>query len=295
MKMREQLFVTVENLLAVDERLVLLLGDIGVYGFRKAFERFPSRVYNIGILEQSTVGLAAGLSMTGLVPIVHTIAPFLVERCIEQLKDDFCYQQLGGNFISVGASYDYAALGCTHHCPADVPLLRNLPGMEIVVPGTSGEFDLLLRQSCFNGRPTYFRLSERQNQAGFETVFGRAVVVQRGKDATVVVVGTVLSSALEAISGLDVTVIYYTCVRPFDSETLRHNCPSGKVLLCEPYYGGALAQDVMQALSPKPIRLETVGVPIQFLEHYGTAKEHDEAIGFTPANMRKKLLGLIRN
>jgi transketolase len=123
--MRKQFVQTVERLLSEDEKIVLLLGDIGVFGFRNSFQKHPKRVYNIGILEQSTVSLAAGMSMTGLIPVVHTITPFVVERCVEQLKNDFCYQKLGGNFISVGGSYDYAALGCTHHCPADVGILRN--------------------------------------------------------------------------------------------------------------------------------------------------------------------------
>ena len=162
--MRKQFVKTVESILEKDKKAVLLLGDIGVFGFKKAFELFPDRVFNIGILEQSTVGLAAGLSMQGLIPIIHTIAPFLVERSMEQLKDDFGYQKLGGNFVSVGASYDYAALGCTHHCPGDVGMLKNIPNMEIVLPGTAKEFDILFRESYANGHPTYYRLSEKQTQ-----------------------------------------------------------------------------------------------------------------------------------
>ena len=127
--MRKQFTSTTESILSTDERLVVLLGDIGVFGFRKSFEKFPKRICNIGILEQSTIGVAAGLAMTGFIPLVHTIAPFLVERSFEQLKDDFGYQKLGGNFVSVGASYDYAGLGCTHHCPADVAILKNIPNM----------------------------------------------------------------------------------------------------------------------------------------------------------------------
>ena len=120
MSMRKQFIETVEAIIKEDERAVLLLGDIGVFGFRKIFETHKERVFNIGILEQSTISMASGMAMTGLIPIVHTIAPFLVERGLEQLKIDFGYQKLGGNFVSVGASYDYAALGCTHHCPGDV-------------------------------------------------------------------------------------------------------------------------------------------------------------------------------
>ena len=128
--MRKQFVKTVEDILDKDKKLIVLLGDIGVFGFRNSFEKYPERVYNIGILEQSTIGMAAGLAMHNFIPVIHTIAPFIVERSFEQIKNDFGYQQLGGNFVSVGNSYDYAALGCTHHCPADVGILKNIPEKE---------------------------------------------------------------------------------------------------------------------------------------------------------------------
>lgn len=291
--MRKQLVNTVESVLEDDERTVLLLGDIGVFGFRNAFRSFPNRAYNIGILEQSTVSLAAGLSLNGLIPVVHTIAPFLVERSLEQLKIGFCYQKVGGNFISVGASYDYAALGCTHHCPADVGLLKNLPGMEIVVPGTSGEFDILFKQAYSDGNPTYFRLSERENPVGFDVEFGKANVIKKGKLATVAAVGPLLKPVLEASKDLDVTVLYYTTISPFDSKTLKDNCPSLKVLLCEPYYQGALSLEVTKALAPAPILLDCLGVPHRFLTDYGEAHEHDKVIGFTPQIIRERIERLV--
>ena len=89
------------------------------------------------------ISMAAGLSNEGLKPIVHTIAPFIVNRAYEQLKIDFGYNKLNGNFVSIGASYDYASLGCTHHCPEDINLMYNIPNMQIVVPGSSEEFDAL--------------------------------------------------------------------------------------------------------------------------------------------------------
>jgi len=293
MSMRKQFVQTVENLLAEDERLVLLLGDIGVFGFRNAFQSFSERVYNIGILEQATLSVAAGLAKTELIPIVHTIAPFLVERGLEQLKDDFCYQELGGNFVSVGASYDYAALGCTHHCPGDVGALKNLPGMEIVLPGTAQEFDQLFLQGYANGRPTYYRLSERENPVSFNVTFGKANVIQTGSQATVVAVGPALKPVLEAVKGLDVTVLYYVCVSPFDIETLKTHATSAKILLCEPYYQGGLVSEIIKAMWPSAVLLDVMGVPLAFLNHYGTAEEHDEAIGFTPSEIRARLEQLI--
>jgi transketolase len=291
--MRKQFVTTIEDILNTDERLVLLLGDIGVWGFRNAFEKFPDRVYNIGILEQSTVGLASGLAMTGLVPVVHTIAPFLVERSYEQLKLDFGYQELGGNFISVGGSYDYAALGCTHHCPADVSILKNIPGMEIIVPGTPAEFDALFKHAYADGKPTYFRLSERSNSESNQVEFGKANIIQKGKSATVIAVGPTLKPVLAAVKDMDVTVLYYTTIIPFDAETLKNNAESGKILLCEPYYSGALMPEIMNAVKPKPVTVETVGVPNEFLNNYGTAEEHDEYIGLTSDNIRNKLVSLI--
>jgi transketolase len=293
MNMRAQFVKTVEALLAADERLLVLLGDIGVWGFRNAFNLFPGRIYNIGILEQSTVSLASGLAMEGFIPVVHTIAPFLVERSIEQIKDDFCYQGLGGNFVSVGASYDYAALGCTHHCPADVGILKNLPGMEIVLPGTSGEFDLLFRAGYADHNPTYFRLSERENPESFAVSFGRAEVVKKGKLACVVAVGPMLAPVLEAAGDMDVTILYYTTVKPFDAQALRQNCTAEKILLVEPYYQGALAHDITESLPAKKIILKCLGVPLKFLTHYGKAEEHDEEIGLTAKNIRRQLKELI--
>lgn len=292
--MRRQFVSTVSGTMATDRRLALLLGDIGVFGFREAFARFPERVFNIGILEQSTVGFAAGLAIEGLIPVVHTIAPFLVERAFEQLKIDFCYQGLGGNFVSVGGSYDYAALGCTHHCPGDVPILRTLPRMQIVVPGTSAEFHTLFGQAYANGHPTYFRLSERENPAGFPVQFGAAFCCRTGTEATVVAVGPMLAPVLEAARDLDVTILYYATVSPFDSAALKNFLTRARVLLCEPYYSGTLAEEVLNASAPHPLRLATIGVPRLFLTHYGSAEEHDEALGLTASAIRSRLEDLIR-
>ena len=279
--------------MASDSRLVVLLGDISVFGFRQAFSLYPDRIYNLGICEQAMTSLAAGLAKEGFIPLLHSIAPFVVERCFEQLKVDFCYQRLPGNVVSVGGSYDYAALGCSHHCPGDVEILRSLPGMEIVVPGTPAEFDRLFRAAYADSHPTYFRLSESSNPQDCDVAFGRASLVKQGRLATVVAVGPMLRAASAAVQDLDVTLLYYTTVTPFDGETLRQNCPSGKVALVEPFYSGTLARDIHTALGPRPVALEAIGVPRRFLTDYGQAAQHDEAIGLTPEGIRERVRKLI--
>jgi len=294
--MRKQFMKTVTKIFSSDKKTVLLLGDIGVFGFAELFNEHPDRTFNIGILEPSTISLAAGLAKSQLIPIVHTIAPFLVERAYEQIKIDFGYQRLGGNFVSVGASYDYAALGCTHHCPADVAVLQNIPGVEIVVPGTASEFDRLFNQVYENQHPTYFRLSERENMQTYPVEFGKAHVIKTGKLATVIAVGPTLNFILPAVQDMDVSVIYYTTLAPFDSTTLRNtlteiDCP--KIILIEPFYAGTLTDAVLKAVFPKPVLIDSLGVPKDFLTNYGTATEHDIYLGFTSNNLKIRLEALI--
>lgn len=113
-----------------DERVVVLLGDIGVYAFREIFEKYPKRIYNMGICEQSMVGVAAGLAMAGLIPIVHTISPFLCARAYEQIRNDFGFQDLIGTFVGVDVYSTNHNLGLTHSCPEDIEMMNRIPNMQ---------------------------------------------------------------------------------------------------------------------------------------------------------------------
>ena len=289
--MRKQFINTVEDILKINDKLILLLGDIGVFGFRNSFKQYPDRVYNIGILEQSTVSMAAGLAMNNFIPVIHTIAPFLIERALEQIKNDFGYQHLGGNFVSVGASYDYASLGGTHHCPADVGVLKNVPGMEIVVPGTPSEFDSLFKNSYDNGNPTYFRLSEKSNEEDYDVKFGKANIIKRGKKATIIVVGPMLDRVKKACENLDVTILYYTTLAPFDKETLSKNLVGNKIIICEPYYSGALAFEITEV--SKAAEIFHIGVPKKFMHNYGKAEDLDKALRLDEENIKKRIINIL--
>lgn len=292
--MRKQFIKTVSDIFKDDKKTALLLGDIGVFGFRQLFKEYPERVFNVGILEQAMIGMASGLSLKSITPIVHTIAPFLVERAYEQLKIDFGYQKINGNFVSIGSSYDYASLGSTHHCPADVNILRQIPNMEIIVAGHSDEFDKLFRYCYKDGYPTYYRLSDYENKESQDVRFGKANIIKNGKKATVIAVGNLLDKVVKACEDKDVTILYYTTIVPFDFETLRDRCSqeNHKILLCEPYYLGGLTSDIMENIN-KPIQIKQISMPIKFLTNYGSKDEHDEALGFTVENIRNRLENLL--
>jgi len=277
------------RLLADDERCILLLGDIGVFGFRVIAEKKPASVLNMGILEQAMIGFAAGLAMDGRIPVVHSIAPFIVERCLEQLKIDFGYQQLSGKFVSVGASFDYASLGCTHHCPADIGTLLGIPGMEIVVPGNGEEFNILFTNSYDNGNSTYYRLSETTNVSTQDVSFGKACLLREGTQGTVVAIGPTLDLALNASEHLDVSVIYVTTLRPFDHQALREVTKNLRVFVFEPFYEGTVYPDVLTAFSGLKVGISGKGVPRRFLENYGTRDEHLLDLGFDIGIVRSEL------
>jgi transketolase len=286
--MRKQLIKTVNNILSKEKNTVLLLGDIGVFGFRDSFKEYPDRVYNIGILEQSTVSLSSGLSSVGLIPIIHTIAPFLVERSLEQLKIDFGYQELNGNFISIGSSYDYSSLGGTHHCPGDVSQLLTIPNMEIIIPGTSEELNQLLLQGYNNGYPTYYRLSEYENEKTHNVIIGKGNLIKKGKLATIISIGNTLQSVIDATENIDVTILYYTSINPFDSNLLIDNF-NENIIIIEPYYEGGINYKVNKSLSGMKYKLSNIGVPHEFLRNYGSKSEHDKNFGLDTEGIKKRI------
>ena len=289
--MRKQFVSTFESLIKKDSKLSLLLCDIGVFGFRNSIAKYPNRVINIGILEQSTIGIACGMSRSGLIPVVHTIAPFLVERAFEQIKIDFGYHNIGCNLVSVGASYDYASLGCTHHCPADVALLKNIPGIEILTPGHPLEFDSLFRQIYKNGNPSYFRLSEKSNIKSNKVKFGKANLIKKGEKATIIAIGPVLDVTLQAAEYEDVDILYYSTIIPFDSKALQKSMEKKtKIMVIEPFYSGTISDLIIESLNQKSIMIKSIGVPKEFLRNYGLAEQHDNAIGFTSKNISKEII-----
>ncbi len=288
--MREAFYAETRALLDDDPRTALVLADISAAGLAEAAEHHPDRVINVGIREQLMVSVAGGLALTGLRPIAHSYAPFLIERAWEQVKLDLGHQGVGAILVSVGASYDASASGRTHHSPADVALLDTLDGWTINVPGHPDEVVAALRAAAAHDGPVYVRLAATRNGSPHRTG-GRLLPIRRGTDAVVVAVGPLLDPILDATRGLDVTVAYTDTPRPFDSAGLRELvwAAAGRgaaVVVAEPYLAGTSARLVADSLSSVPHRLLSLGVGRRDLHRYGTIAEHDLAHGLDPASLR---------
>ncbi|WP_371605943.1 MULTISPECIES: transketolase family protein [unclassified Streptomyces] len=294
--MRDRFIATTSRLLDEDPRIALVLAEISRDGFGRAERAHPHRVINVGIREQLLIGAGAGMALTGMRPIMHTFASFLVERPFEQVKLDLGHQGVGGVLVSAGASYDWPAGGFTHMSPGDVALLDTLDGWTVHVPGHPDEAETLLRRSVTGDDRVYVRLSLQSNRVG-RPVQGRGfATVRRGTGGVVIAVGPMLDDVLEATEGLDTTVLYATTVRPFDAAGLRRAVGAhgtADVVIVEPFLAGTSTAVANDALTDLPHRALGLGVGRSELRRYGQMPEHLMAHGLDPHSLRQRITGFL--
>lgn len=156
--MRKALADTLLQLAIDDERIILLVGDLGFGVFDEYKNVFSDRYINVGIAEAALVDIAAGLAMEGYRPVVYSIASFLTGRAFEQIRVAVNYQKLPVVLIGAGGGYTYAAAGPTHHAAEDLGLMSMLPGMTVTAPGSPEEISALLPQLVALDGPSYMRI-----------------------------------------------------------------------------------------------------------------------------------------
>lgn len=272
--MRKQFKETVMALSEQDDKIVLIFGDVSVYLFNDFKEKYPDRFYNLGICENTLISVSAGLNSQGFHPFVHTIAPFITERSYEQIKLDMCYNKFGGNIVSCGASFDYAWDGATHHCYTDLAILRLLPYMEVIQPGSRKELDILLRSQYNNGKPTYFRLSDHPHHINMPVKFGKGIILKEcGAEITVITAGPILGNVLEACEGVDVNLVYFHTIKPIDKEVIL-KFKNTRILVIHDAFG------LYEAVCEVPnLSVSYHGIPETFCSWYGTLDDIRKKIG----------------
>ncbi|MBM0278416.1 transketolase family protein [Micromonospora tarensis] len=288
--MRTAFIDTTAALLDEDPRTALVLADISASQFASVGHRHPDRVINVGIREQLMIGVAGGLALTGLRPIAHSYATFLVDRAYEQIKLDLDHQGVGAVLVSVGASYDGAQEGRTHQSPGDVALFDSLgDGWTVRVPGHPDEVKALLRDAVSTDDRVYLRLGEQRNRQAHRDADRLLVLRRGGANAPVVVaVGPMLDPTMAATEGMDVTVAYTHTPRPFDEAGLRALAGTA-VVLVEPYLAGTSSAVVSRALAEVPHRLLALGVGQTDLHRYGSPADHARWHGLDADGLRRSI------
>jgi transketolase len=283
--MRQQFPKSCIELVNITPNAIVLLGDIGHFGFRNFESQFPNNIFNLGIAEQSLIGIASGLSSNGFIPIVHSIAPFVTERCFEQIKIDIGYQNLEVIIVSVGASFDYSHLGYTHHCPNDISLMRLIPNMDIYIPGSKGEFNDILLNTTGNGRPKYIKLHSEVHSSNFSS--HKIVKINNGFDNnSIVFVGPSYKMMCQEFESSDIyylntlTNLTESSIRSFKSEIFNKNI----YVVEENNVVGSTGDLIQDLIETKVIKF---GLPNKIIDKYGSYKEISNYLGYTKENLIK--------
>jgi len=142
---------------AKDEKMVLLAGDMGFAVLDSFFNNHKNRAYNTGIAEQATIGVAAGMEMTGLTPIIYSQIPFLVMRSFEQIRYDVCEHNLNIKMIGVGADNYFHELGRSHCMDQDDIYLMSMFKELLLLDPTEESLESDIKRMFEYRGPVYVR------------------------------------------------------------------------------------------------------------------------------------------
>lgn len=292
-----------------DERIVLLSGDIGNKLFDTFKERYPKRFYNCGVAEQNMIGVAAGMAMSGLRPVVYTIAPFTTTRCYEQIRVDLCYHQAPVVVVGTGAGLSYAELGPTHHSLEDLAIMRVLPGMTVLAPCDEHELRGALATALTVSGPSYMRIGKKGEpkvHAGpLSVATGKVIPLLTGRDVCLVACGTIVPVAIEAARalsahGISTALVSAPCIKPFDEEFLMQAFGRYRLVVTIEEHSrigglGALAAQWRAQHVRDGARLESFGADDFFMHEIGSQDYARGLHGLTAANIAQRCTQVINN
>ena len=280
-----------------DERVVGLCCDLTESTKMEAFAKeFPSRFFEMGIMEQSMASVASGMAAMGKVPFISSYAMFSPGRNWEQIRTNICYNdrpvKIAGSHAGVSVGPD----GGTHQAIEDIALTRVIPNMVVIAPCDNIEARKATIAMAKTKTPTYIRLAREKtpiittNETPFE--IGKAQEFFRSANPRVGIIacGSLVYNAIMAAKdlegdGVGAIVMNIGTVKPLDREAviaLAKEC--GSIVTVEEHQvAGGMGSAVAEALSAKcPTRMAFIGVndkfgqsgkPDELIEHYGMGKE----------------------
>ena len=192
-------------------------------------QRFPGRLVNVGIAEQTLVGAAAGLAIGGKIAVTCNAAPFLISRANEQIKVDVCYNNTNVKLFGLNAGASYGPLASTHHSIDDIAIMRGFGNIEIYAPSSPNECRQIIDYALDHVGPVYIRLDGKNlpelHDESYRFAPGKIDVLRTGHDVALVAMGSTVHEIVEAAAqlaeeGIDVTVISVPSIRPCDTQQL---------------------------------------------------------------------------
>lgn len=289
------------------ENLWVITPDIGatLVEFR---DRFPERFLDVGLAEQVSVGIAAGLAYDGNIPVVSGMLPFLSMRALEQVRTDVCYPNLPVKIIGTHGGL-VGNGGSTHYAVEDLALMCALTNMTVTSIGDPLMVGEILRQSMTMAGPIYIRLAVGKKDmvlyepGEHEVRIGKGIVARDGADATIFTHGTTVAQALQAADALaeegrSVRVVDMFTLKPIDEELIVRCAEEtgGRFVVLEDHlaYGG-LASRIADVVADRGLGLvafERLGIPqvyAGFGEDEQLRDKHGYGLTATVAALRRVL------
>ena len=303
--MRNAFADEVTQLALEDARVMLLSGDIGNRLFDKLRLQSPERFLNCGIAEQNMMGVAAGLGLSGLRPIVYTITPFTTTRCLEQIKISVAYHESPVVIVGTGSGLSYASLGPTHHSLEDFAILRAIPNMQIFAPWDAPSLRSVLRQAIASGKPSYIRIGKK-GEAQIAPhdrvpVIGDGLQVRSGSDVCLIAVGTLASEAISAAEqlskkGISAAVVLVHTVKPFPRKLLIKLAASfNEMLIVEEHAKlGGLGEQAKAELSQRQVHITSIGADDVFMPVIGSQRFARKYFGIDADSIAKTAYATLR-
>lgn len=258
-----------------------LTGSLKMTAFADAF---PERFFQTGISEANMIGMAAGLTIGGLIPFTGTFANFSTGRVYDQIRQSIAYSNKNVKICASHAGITLGEDGATHQILEDIGMMRMLPGMTVIVPCDYNQTKAAVKAIAAYEGPVYLRFGRPKvpNFTPVDATFeiGKAIKLIEGADVSIIATGHLVWKALEAADALakeniHAEVINITTIKPLDEEALMQSLKKTKCAVTaeEHQANGGLGDAVAQMLARKmPLPIEMVAIKDVFGES-GTPEE----------------------
>jgi transketolase len=295
--MRKEFSTTMEQLAMEDDSIVFITGDLGYNALENLKAKLGKRFINAGVAEQNMVGVAAGFAHKGYKVFCYSIAPFIVYRCLEQFRNDICFNNLPVFLVGNGGGYGYGIMGSSHHALEDLACLSGLQNANVWVPAFADEVEPVLKQIVSDARPAYLRLGAGKTTPDNAYSSGSFKVIHQGAQATTTVfaLGPVANNVVSALDTAPeladkvnvITALHFPLNLENEVLKLVRNAPN--ILVAEEHIStGGLAQQLSVQLLERGIfprsfkSLKAEGYPNG---KYGSQSYHQKLSGLDPASI----------
>jgi transketolase len=209
---------------------------------RAAIRNLPAKIQNqfvdVGISEQTMIGMAAGLALRGRIPVVHALSTFLTMRAFEFIRTDVGIGNLPVKIVGAVAGFLSEANGPTHQAIEDISLMRGIPNMQVFAPADEEDLLIALPGIINNPNPSYIRYTNSKSPVVHNKEFkiGKAEIISEGEDITILTYGILLNEALiasEILKSKDrsVGLINLRSLKPVDHEVIENVCRKSSLIV----------------------------------------------------------------